>query len=225
LARSFSSVVLDRVFDLYLLVVLRLFSFVRFALVGKTVSNAAFVAICVIFAVPLLFLNERAANWGARQAARMPLLREKREWIAVKAQDFASGLTVMSPLRILECCLLTVASYSIFFFQCYCCGRALDIRIPGVDLVLIMAATNLVGFLPSSMMNLGTREASLIFFFRILKPPLPDALAVGWGLSQFVVLVLGGGAIGFACWQIAPMGLRMAVGQVRKPEAGLGDKA
>lgn len=223
LARSFSSVVLDRVFDLYLLVVLGLFSFTRFALVGPIVSHAAFASICAIFFTPLLFLNERAARWGCRLVAQIPPFRSKKDWIAAKAGEFASGLSVMTPFRIAECCLLTGASYSIFFFQCYCCGRALNIQLPAIDLVLIMSATNLVGFLPFSISNLGTREASLIFFFRILHPPLSDALAVGWGLSQFFVFVLGGGAIGFICWQIAPMGMRLAVGKARGPNRNSSD--
>jgi uncharacterized protein (TIRG00374 family) len=216
LARAFSSVVIDRVFDLYLLVVLGLLGFFRFALIGPVVSRGAFASICLAFFVPLLFLNERVARWSGGVIADFPLLRGRRDWLAAKVDEFAVGLSSLTPARMLVSTALTVVAYAIFFLQCYCCAWALGFTLPVVDLVLIMAVTNVIGFLPFSISNIGTREAGIVFFFTLLRPPLPAALAIGWGLAQFLVLFVGGGLLGFVCWQIAPMGMRLSLGEARR---------
>jgi hypothetical protein len=80
------------------------------------------------------------------------------------------------------------------------------------------AVANLVGLLPVSVANLGTREACLAAFFTgVLQPPRPEALAVSWGLSQGLVLSGGSAIIGFACWQLAPMGLRTSLRSHDRP--------
>jgi uncharacterized protein (TIRG00374 family) len=216
LARAFSSVVLDRVFDLYLLVVLGAIGFFRFALVGPVLSRGAFAVFCIVFFIPLPFLNARVARWAARVAARAPLLRGRRDWLLDKADEFAEGLAVLTPARLAICVGLTIAAYAIFFAQCACCSKALGFALPVGDMVLMMAVTNLIGFIPISISNIGTREAALVYLFAHMTPPLPATLAVGWGIAQFLVLFAGGGLIGFVCWQIAPLGMRHALGQAKR---------
>jgi uncharacterized protein (TIRG00374 family) len=215
LARAFSSVVLDRVFDLYFLVVLGAIGFFRFALVGPVLSHGAFALFCIVFFIPLPFLNARVARWAARVAAGAPLLRGRRAWLLTKADEFAEGLAVLTPPRLLACVALTIAAYAIFFAQCACCSMALGFALPVADMVLMMAVTNLIGFIPISISNIGTREAALVYLFAHMTPPLPAELAIGWGLGQFLVLFAGGGLIGFICWQIAPLGMRRALGQAK----------
>ena len=78
-----------------------------------------------------------------------------------------------------------------------------------------MAATNLFSFLPVTVSNLGTREACLIYFLARTFTPHPEAVAIGFGLLIFLVLFVGGGLIGMACWLAAPIGLRQSVAEVR----------
>ena len=79
------------------------------------------------------------------------------------------------------------------------------------DLVLLMAATNFFSFIPITVSGLGTREACLAFFLARVHPAQPVTTAVTFGLALFLVLFVGGGFIGFLCWQWATMGLRQAV--------------
>jgi hypothetical protein len=216
LPRALTSVVLDRVFDLYLLVVLGMLGIFRFALLGPVISPPLFGLIVLFFLIPLAFLNANAVRWCGARLAALPYLDRRREWLHAKVGEFAEGFATLTFGRLIAGGALTAAAYAIFFLQCWCCARALGFTLPLVDLVLMMAVTNLIGFLPFSISNLGTREASLAFFFTLIAPPLPASLAVGWGLSQFLVLFVGGGLIGFVCWQIAPMGMRRAVEEARK---------
>jgi hypothetical protein len=216
--RGFSSVLADRLFDLYLLLMLGAVGFVRFSFVDDIGGWGGFALACAALLVPLFFLRESSARWLGRRLAALPLLRRKRELILGKVDDFAGGLTALTPPRIALCALLTVAAYVLFFVQCMMCAWALGFTLDWVDLVLMMAATNLIGFISPFISNIGTREIALTSFLALVTPPFPMETAVAWGMVQFLVFFFGGGLIGFICWQISPMGLRKAVEDVRQGE-------
>lgn len=216
LAKGFSSVVLDRVFDMYLLLSLGVLGLFRFTLIGERISPGVFTGICLFLAFPLLFLNPRIARGAGRLASRLPYLRSRRDSLNEKTGQFAEGLGVLSPGRILHCAGLTLAAYSIFFLQCFCCAWALGFSPPLLDLVLLMAATNFISFIPISISGLGTRELCLIYFLSRIQPPQAESVAVLFGLCLFLVLFAGGGLIGFICWQWAPIGLRKGWKDLKK---------
>ena len=215
IARGLSSVIFDRVFDLYLLLVLGSFGLIRYSLVGTVFSWPVLAAIVLLFALPLPLLNERVVRWLGERLGRMPFLGRRAEKIKEKADQFADGLATMTPGRLAICVLLTLASYTFFFLQCTLCAWALGFTAPFLDLVFLMAATNLMSFIPISISGLGTREACLIYFLARIQPPQPASVAVTYGLMLFLVLFIGGGLIGYVCWQWAPIGLRQAVQDVR----------
>ena len=137
------------------------------------------------------------------------LLKRNRHRIATRVDEFASALASTMTLRHAGyCVVITLASYTIFFLQCGLCATALGFSVPMMDLVLLMAVTNLVGFLPLAPSNLGTREACLGWFLSRLAQPQPLEVGIAWGLLQFLVLFVGGSLIGFICWQLSPLGLK-----------------
>ncbi len=215
LALGFSSVVLDRAFDMYLLLTLGTLGLVRFAVVGEALSWPAFMASCALLLVPLVFLHERVFRATAGLAVRLGPLRPRAEQITQQADRFAGGLAVLTPLRLLTCVLLTIAAYLIFFVQCLFCAFALGFTLPFRDLVLMMSASNFISFLPITQGGLGTREYVLTLLLARTVPPQPDYVAVSFGLTIFLVLFVGGGLIGWVCWQWAPMGLRRAADEAR----------
>jgi uncharacterized protein (TIRG00374 family) len=208
LAKGLSSVILDRAFDFYLLLALGAIGLVRFALVGSVLPWWLLAALAVLFLLPLTALNPRVVRRMARLGPVRPRLREK-------AGQFADGLEAFSPGRLALCAVLTAAAYAIFFLQVLLCAWSLGFTVPFRDLVLLMAATNLLTFLPISISGLGTREAALIYFLARIRPPQPADVAVALGLVIFMVFFVGGGLIGFVCWQWAPIGLRRAVHEAR----------
>ncbi len=216
LSHALSSVVLDRAFDMYLLLTLGSLGIVRFAVLGAVFPWGTFLGICVLFAIPLLFLHQRVTRWAGGRLTALPLLRTWADLLNEKVNRFADGLAVLSPARILIAVGLTICSYSIFFFQCLCCAWALNFNVLFTDLVMLMAASNFISFLPVTVSGLGTREACLTYFLARVVPPQPQAVAVTFGLALFLVLFVGGGLIGFACWQWAPIGLRQAVRDFRR---------
>lgn len=216
LAASLPSVVLDRAFDMYLLLTLGTLGIVRFALVGTLMSWPVFLLLCLLLASPLLALHPTTARGMGAWAARLPGLQERAIWIRERTDQFAEGLEMLTLNRATFCALLTVAAYAIFFCQCQCCAWAMGLRIPWLDLVLLMSATNFLSFVPISVSGLGTREACLVFFLGRVTPPQPMEAAVVYGILVFLVFFVGAGVMGFASWQWAPLPLQSAVRQARK---------
>lgn len=215
LAHAMSSVVLDRMFDMYLLLTLGGLGILRFALVGDRISWPVFGGLCVLLVIPLLLLHPRVVRGIGRATGRLPGLAPRAALIEEKVGRFADGLAVMRPVRLLVCVVLTASAYALFFFQCLLCAFALGFTVAFRDLVLMMAATNFISFMPISPSGLGTREACLTFFLGQTVPPHPPEIAVAFGLVVFLVFFVGGGLIGFVCWQLAPIDLKRAVHDVR----------
>jgi uncharacterized protein (TIRG00374 family) len=216
LARGLSSVVLDRAFDMYLLLVLGGVGVFRYAILGTRLPWPAFAGLCLLLLAPLVFLHAPVARWAGERAARLPGLRRRGDWVREKSGQFAEGLASVTTGRVAVCVVLTLASYAIFFVQCLLCAWALGFTLNYLDLVWMMAATNLLSFLPNTISGIGNREVALTYFLSQATPPQPAAMAVAFGLTIFLVFFVGGGLIGFICWQWAPIGLRRAVGEVRR---------
>ena len=215
LARGASSVILDRVFDLYLLLALGSIGIVRYSLVGTVISSGMLIVLGLAFLAPLALMHAVTVRRLGHWLARRPLLAQRAAKIREKTDQFADGLAVFNFGRVLICILLTAASYSIFFLQCLMCAWALHFTAAWLDMVFLMAATNLVTFIPITISGLGTREACLIYFLARIQPPQGAPVAVAFGLVIFMVFFVGGGLLGFLCWQWSPIGLRQAARAAR----------
>ncbi|MCE5229524.1 flippase-like domain-containing protein [bacterium] len=215
MARGLSSVILDRVFDMYLLLTLGSLGIIRFAVVGTRLSWPAFTATCVLMFLPLAFLNERIFRKATGVMISLPALKGKSDWLREQIDHFASGLAVLTPRHLVISVALTITAYFIFFVQCLCCAYSLGFTLPFRDLVMMMAASNFISLVPISPPNgLGTREACLTYFLSRTTPPQVPATAISFGLTIFLVLFVGGGLIGWVCWIYAPMGMRTAAKEV-----------
>lgn len=211
LAHGLSSVIMDRVFDLYLLLTIGTIAIIRFAVVGSVLSWSTFVGICILSLLPLFLLHPQIARWAGQLLVHLVVVRRQGEMLNERVNQFATGLEVLTPVRILQCAGLTIASYLLFFLQCLCCAWALNFGVRFLDLALLMSATNFFSLLPITVSGLGTREACLIYFLARVQPPQPVPTAVTFGMALFLVLFVGGGLIGLISWQYAPIGLQQAL--------------
>ncbi len=218
-ARGFSSVVADRLFDLWLLLLLGLFGIFRFSIAGQGDWFWLVIPVFLLVFLPVFLLR---ADWvrimGMKLVGVRPLKRNRHR-IETRVDEFASSLASTMTLRYAMCCVvMTLASYTIFFLQCGLCATALGFSVPVIDLVLLMAVTNLAGFLPLAPSNLGTREACLGWFLSRLSQPQPLEVGIAWGLLQFLVLFVGGSLIGLICWQFSPLGLKEVIKELKHEE-------
>jgi uncharacterized protein (TIRG00374 family) len=117
--------------------------------------------------------------------------------------EFIEGMNQIINPVLLYGILLTVFSYSFFFFQCFLIAKSIGLQISYFDLALIMSIVNIITFIPISISGLGTREASMIFLFKLIG--LPTEAAISFSLLIFFAFFICGGLMGFIAWWLNPI--------------------
>ncbi len=204
LAKSFSSVLADRLFDLYALLVVGLA-----ALLSLTAGPVAVVATLVGLAaltLPLvLFLNNITFDWLKQIGSKLGSLGHKLfapdSWLL----EIRWSLRQLTWPRLLLSAGLTIVAYLIFFGQCYLLALALNLPV-GFGLVsYAIALGSLVTLLPISISGLGTREATIIAYLSAAN--ISAEAALGFSLLVFATFYLGGGLMGAVAWWLKPIPL------------------
>lgn len=204
LSRGMSSVLLDRLFDLYLLIILGSIGIWQFALLGK-ISDISLVMSIVVILSPLLMLNRQLMEKLLKSLYNIVIIKKAKGKIDEKFEDFYNGLNELIGPELLFSGLLTCLSYLIFFTQCYLIVIAMGISVNFISITLFMAISNLISFVPISISGLGTRDAALIYFFSLIG--LKSELAVSYAFLIFITFFVCGGLMGAVAWWIKPPSL------------------
>jgi uncharacterized membrane protein YbhN (UPF0104 family) len=198
-AEGVASVVVDRLCDLYVLVVFVAVGAVRYApvLAGRLAwVTWAGVAATVLGPLVLLVPGVADAVLG-RAFARLSPEGGAAGWArfleAVRAQV---GRPLLFTLPV------TVATFVVNYAQGWLIARAIGLPMTILDATCLLAIASLLGLLPISVSGFGVRE----LFFSLAFPMLGFTAADGvtFGLLVFFVIYLVIVAIGFVSWQIAP---------------------
>lgn len=203
-ARAFSSVLSDRLFDLYVLMLVGTAGLLTLG--ASTAQLLALVLSAALLTVPFaLFLHDTSFNWIKRIGSRFG--RPGRRLFADQGWliDMRQGFLQLTRTAILEAVILTALAYLIFFAQCYLLARALDISADFLPVTYAVALGSLVTLIPVSISGLGTREATITAYLATVDVSNADALS--FSLLVFATFYLGGGLIGAAAWWLKPVDL------------------
>lgn len=200
---AFASVLVDRLFDLYALLMVG--SAAVFALTSGATAALTLAGLVAVFVVPLaLFLNDaafrRLQGWGMRLGKIGERLLAEEGAVA----GLRAGLCRLSRGRLLAAAALTAVAYGLFFGQCYLLALALGLRIGFGTVSVAVALGSLVALLPVSIAGLGTREAATIAYLR--QAGMAGEAAVAFSLLVFVTFYLGSGLFGAIAWWLKPVG-------------------
>ena len=202
LGQAFSSVLADRLFDLYTLFLVGSAALLSMALgEGELIVLAGFV---LLFTVPLgLFLNDITFTWFQRFGLRFGALG--RKLLAPKGilPEVRAGMRQLTWRSLLVAVVLTLLAYGIFFGQCYLLARALGLSAELVPVTFAVALGSLVTLIPVSISGLGTREAAMIAYLNSVGVQAEAALS--FSLLVFVTFYIAGGLIGAVAWWIKPV--------------------
>jgi len=202
LAHGFSSVVMDRLCDLYLLCLLGTFGITVLDpwKSSSLIGWGGFLMVLLVGGAGYYVLKGEGRFYGKYVAPRLP------EPVREHLQEFNRGLVLLLGKVLPAAFFLTICSYAIYFFQCYLVAKAFSLPVTYWMLVPIMALTNIFSFLPISISGLGTREAALLF---LLRPRgIPVEVIIAFSLGILVVFFIGGGLLGFAAWWMEPVGFK-----------------
>ncbi len=204
LSKGMSSVLVDRLFDLYLLIILALIGIWKFDILGK-LANTSSLLLIVFTLAPLIVLKKKFMGRIINLIYKA-IIKEKKHLIdklEERFEDFYDGINQLINLKLIYSALLTCLSYSVFFIQCYLIAIALGISSNFITVTLFMAISNLISFIPISISGLGTRDATLIYLFSLIN--LNAELAVSYSFLVFITFFVCGGLMGAVAWWLHPL--------------------
>jgi uncharacterized protein (TIRG00374 family) len=155
LAPALASVVVDRLFDLLMLLAA--------ALVGIAVYGAAFTAqivavgvltVCSIAGIVVAALPAVRRGAGRIIPARLRLWLARMRWVAALSEAHLKGRSVAGAVG------WSVASFAATLARIYLCFLALGLRLPLLTFVAVVGLSSLAGLL--SVSGIGTRDWAMI---------------------------------------------------------------
>lgn len=198
-AEGLASVVMDRLCDLYVLVVFTAIGLVRFSSI--LVGQLAYVAWAVVAATvlgPLILLvpgvAERLLSRTYRRLARQTDAGGFDRFLEALRANVGRALALTIPL--------TIVAFLVNYAQAWLAARALHLDLSFFDLMCLLSIASLLGLLPISISGVGVRELFFALAFPVLG--LAASSGVSFGLLVFVVINLVVIVAGFVSWQLYP---------------------
>jgi len=203
LIKGILSTLVDRLFDIYVLIILGIIGIWQFNIIGK-LSNLSFILIIVILLAPIVLCHKKTAARGVSLLYKLARINKFKNEIEETVDDFYGEVNKLISFKLLFPISLTCLSSAILFTQCYLLVVAMGIvSIDFITITLFMAISRLIGLIPISVSGLGTRDATLIYLFSLIG--LKPELAVGYSFLIFVTLFVFNGIIGAVAWWIKPL--------------------
>lgn len=174
---SLKSAIIDRLFDLSSIFIFGLLSLIYFFLDAFISIKINILPLLLLLITPLLFI----VFWRRYE---VPIKRKAKYWIPekfkvllLKGEKEQRKLSEMSLRQKGNLSLISIIAFLATCLKFFCLAIALNINLSFFFLVLIMSMLMLSRLIPISFLNLGSREAVLIFMFGLKGLAQEEALA------------------------------------------------
>ena len=205
LGQAFSSVLLDRLLDLYLLLATAVAGAALFAVPQHFVGISLAILMTATLG-PLLILipgvSRRMVALITKGASHLSDARYKKT-LAQGLGGFQHGMEQLLNVRLLVPLICTVLAYAVFYFQCYLVALALNLPLSCPYSAYSVSLASLLALLPVSISGLGVRDATFVALFRPIG--LTAEMAVSYSLLILLVFNVFGGLIGALAWLVKPL--------------------
>ncbi len=206
IGEAVSSVLVDRLFDLYALIGAGGCGLIMFAHFVR-LPGWALALVCAGIVASLLMLWPPFGRLALRVLTSMPIIKRHAHRLAPEVERFYANLLQLLKPQLLVAVLLTVSAHAIFYTQCYLLVLALDLPLEYSFVLFSMSLVNLVNLLPVSISGLGTREAILSLLFG--SAGLDSGMAIAYSVLVVLTFYVGAGIMGAAAWSVAPLDLNL----------------
>ncbi len=192
--KGFSSVLVDRLLDLGVLMLLGALGVVIFSM-----SKEIFILVAAAFAalggVAVVMLSRRLSKPFFNLVFKKTPLKRFQHGAMAHYDSFFEGIQDFKKLKLIIPVLLSFLSYVFFFGTCYCLALSLRFPISLSYVVLTNTICNVVSVLPVSVAGVGTCDACLIGLFKAIHLGASEAMAYRFLLFFVfqIVLSLWGG--------------------------------
>jgi uncharacterized membrane protein YbhN (UPF0104 family) len=196
-AEGLASVVVDRICDLYVLVVFAALGVVRYgSVVAGDLATLAWAAVAATMLGPLVLLVPGVAEALFVRAYR------RFGGGGDSLAHFLDACRAQAGRSLARTVPLTVLAFVVNYGQAWLMARALGLELSFYDVMCLMAIASLLALLPISVSGVGVRELFLSLAFPALG--YSAEAGVGFGLLFFAVNHLVLIAAGFVSFQVAP---------------------
>lgn len=205
LAQAFSSVLADRLFDLYALMLVGCVGLLSLAVELNAVILVA--GLALILTLPVFFyLNNATFTWFQRMGLKFGAPGRRLfspDSLLVEVRTGLRQLVTMSGLT--AAVALTVLAYSVYFGQCYLLARALGLSTGFFTVVAAVSLGGLVTLVPISISGVGTREAVITAY--LASAGVQKEAALSFSLMFFAIFYIVAGLFCAVGWWIKPVPL------------------
>ena len=203
LSEGMANVLVDRLFDLYTILILGTAGLIWFRLLPGWALILIVSGTLGALLMPPALLSERLAGWGLALARRTPFLNRYDAPLTGAVGRFQRGLRPLLQPGLIAPLALTLAAYALFFGQGRALALALDLPVGTGYLAVCLSVAGVITLLPISFSGLGTRDAVLIALFAPLGIAAEEAVA--YSTLFFLTFYVGGGLLGALAWQLKPL--------------------
>ncbi|HVM32930.1 MAG TPA: lysylphosphatidylglycerol synthase transmembrane domain-containing protein [bacterium] len=204
-----SSVLVDRVFDLYLLLILGSFGILAYpgALgLSPQVVHLIWIFFGLLIAASLVAFNRTVGEALIRLVFERVLGPKLKEKAGQAFGDFHAGMEAFYSPRVLFPALLSLLSYALFFEGSSWMAQALGLSINIFYLSFCLSVVNIVSLL--TLLGMGTREGTLILLFGFIG--LSQSQALAYSLLIFFVGTVLFTLLCFLCFLLKPIRFKNA---------------
>lgn len=193
LRKSFASVLLDRLFDLFFIFLIAVIGFIIFM---DLPIIYLYVFIVIAFLTFLIIFSKRLNLFV--------FLPEKYREVANDLNEFLKFR--LSKTKLFLSLIATVATWLVYFTQIYLLSFSLGIPISYFQLALCISMSAVVSLVPITISGVGTRDATLLIVFSRIGLSAEYAIA----LSIIVLLIhIICGIIGAFAWFRRPLPIKI----------------
>ena len=212
IGEAFLTVFIDRLWDLGFVLVAGIVSALVFSARYIRIPSAPLLAVAaVVIGVCAVIATRRAWVRALLKPAVSLLVPARfRDQLSAGFHSFYDAMRVhgSQPLRGAVMFLYTMVGWSLIFLLAVYVSRLLSLPVDARYIVLIMPIVTLVELVPFSIAGLGTRDATVIYFFAVVGAGA--AQAVGFSLVYLLIGTYLTALSGFILWLRHPVRWRAA---------------
>ena len=215
LGKGLSTVVVDRLIDVAILLALAVISVLAFSLLagvevisGTVLLGVLALGILVVYAL----VNKNLTRKLLKPFFNVFIPEKHKGKVKDYFHDFYSGLNLMGERKalFLASILIGLLVWGMNFVFEYSIAQALSLGLPFYYIVMVMPLVTLLDLLPISISGIGTRELALIFLLG-LKGVSPES-AVAFSLIIFFTGYLLTALLGVLVWLKNPIRIKALEG-------------
>lgn len=207
LGECFVTVFVDRLWDLGFVLCAGIVSALVFSHRYIAIPSVSLlIAGVAIIAVAAALMTHRRAMRALLKPAFMLLAPDRhRETLSASFHVFYDALRQYgtSARRTLVTALLTLVGWALIFALAVYVARLLSIPVDAKFIVLIMPIVTLVELIPFTIAGLGTRDATVVYFFSVVG--VGSAQAVGFSIAYLLIGTYLTALVGLVLWLRYPV--------------------